>query len=74
MQLVAMYQNNTCTVDSIHNTSPTTFTPIPSGARQRVVTRQAINVLTIQEKVSTNRAFTPTTLMEFAVTHGPTKF
>jgi hypothetical protein len=39
-----------------------------------VVTQQAINVLTIQEKVSTNRAFTPTALMEFAVTHGPTKF
>jgi hypothetical protein len=31
--------------------SPTIFTPIPSGARQRVVTQQAINVLTIQEKV-----------------------
>ncbi len=54
--------------------SPTKFTPIPSGARQRVVTQQAINVLAIQEKVSTNRAFTPTALMEFAVTHGPTKF
>ncbi len=54
--------------------SPTTFTPIPSGVRQRVVTQQAINVLTIQEKVSTDRVFTPTALMEFAVTHGPTKF
>ncbi len=53
--------------------SPTKFTPIPSGARQRVVTQQAINVLTIQEKVSTNRAFTPTALMEFSVMHGPTK-
>jgi hypothetical protein len=38
------------------------------------MTQQAINVLTIQEKVSTDRAFTPTALMEFAVTHGPTKF
>ncbi len=54
--------------------SPTTFTPIPNGMRQRVVTQQAINVLTIQEKVSTDRAFTPTALMEFAVTRGPTKF
>jgi hypothetical protein len=54
--------------------SPTTFTPIPSGARQRVVTQQAVNVLTIQEKVSMDRVFTPTALMEFAVTHGPTKF
>jgi hypothetical protein len=55
-------------------TLPTKFTPIPSGARQRVVTQQTINVLTIQEKVSTNRAFTSTALMEFAVMHGPTKF
>jgi hypothetical protein len=39
-----------------------------------VVTQQAINVLTIQEKVPTNNAFTPKTLMEFVVTHGPTKF
>ncbi len=39
-----------------------------------MVTQQAINVLTIQEKVSTDRVFTPTALMEFAVTHGPTKF
>ncbi len=54
--------------------SPTKFTPIPSGARQRVVTQQAINVLTIQEKVSINRVFTPTALMEFAVMHGPTRF
>jgi hypothetical protein len=53
--------------------SPTKITPIPCGARQRVVTQQAINVLTIQEKVSTNRAFTPTALMEFTVTHRPTK-
>ncbi len=53
---------------------PVTFTPIPSGARQRVVTQQAINVLTIQEKVATNNAFTPKTLMEFVVMHGSTKF
>ncbi len=52
---------------------PITFTTIPSGARQRVVTQQAINVLTIQEKVATNNAFTPKTLMEFVVTHGPMK-
>ncbi len=53
---------------------PVTFTPITSGARQRVVMQQAINVLTIQEKVATNKAFMPKTLMEFAVLHGPTKF
>ncbi len=53
---------------------PITFTPIPSGARQRVVMQQAINVLTIKEKVATNTTFMPKTLMEFVVTHGPTKF
>ncbi len=53
---------------------PVTITPIPSRARQRVVMQQAINVLTIQEKVATNNAFTLKTLMEFIVTHGPTKF
>ncbi len=53
---------------------PVTFTLIPSGARQRVVTQQAINVLTIQEKVATNNAFMPKTLMEFVMMHGPTKF
>jgi hypothetical protein len=39
-----------------------------------VVTQQAINVLTIQENVATNTAFMPKTLLEFVVTHGPTKF
>ncbi len=53
---------------------PVTFTLIPSGARQRVVMQQAINVLTIQEMVATNNAFTPKTLMEFVVMHGSTKF
>jgi hypothetical protein len=53
---------------------PVTFIPIPSGARQRVVMQQAINVLTIQEKVATNNAFKPTTLMEFVMMHGPTNF
>jgi hypothetical protein len=53
---------------------PVTFTPIQSRARQRVVMQQAINVLTIQEKVATNNAFTLKTLMEFIMTHGLTKF
>jgi hypothetical protein len=53
---------------------PVTFNPIPSGARQRMVTQQAINVLTIQEQVATNEAFTPNSLMQFVVMHGPTKF
>ncbi len=43
---------------------PTTFTAIPSGAQQRIVTRQAINVITIQEEVLANNKFTPTCLMK----------
>ncbi len=43
---------------------PTTFTAIPSRARQRIVTRQAINMLTTQEEVSANNKFTPTCLMK----------
>ena len=43
---------------------PTTFTAIPSGAQQRIVTRQAINILTIQEEVLANDKFTPTCLMK----------
>jgi hypothetical protein len=38
---------------------PTTFIPILSGARQRIVTRQAINMLTIQEEAEANDKFTP---------------
>jgi hypothetical protein len=53
---------------------PVTFTPIPSRARQRVVTQQAINVLTIHEKATTNDVFTPKTLMELVVMHRPTNF
>jgi hypothetical protein len=56
------------------NHAPTeTYTPIPTRAQQRMVTQQAINVLTIQEKVSTERIFTPNALMECATTHGPKK-
>ncbi len=46
--------------------SPTTFIPIPRGARQRIVTRQAINVLTIQEEAEANNKFTPRCLMKHA--------
>jgi hypothetical protein len=46
--------------------SPTTFIPIPSGAQQRLVTRQAINVLTIQEEAEANDKFTPRCLMKHA--------
>jgi hypothetical protein len=43
---------------------PTTFTAILSKAQQRMVTRQAINVLTIQEEVSAKDKFTLTCLMK----------
>jgi len=39
-----------------------------------MVTKQAINVLTIQEKVSTDRAFRPNALMEGAVNQWQTNF
>ncbi len=53
---------------------PTTFTPIPSRARQRIVTRQAINVLTIQEEAEANNKFTPVCLMKHAKKSIPTMF
>jgi hypothetical protein len=39
-------------------TTPTPCIPIPRGVRQRIVTRQAINVLTIQEDANANTKFT----------------
>jgi hypothetical protein len=38
-----------------------------------MVTQQVINVLMIQEQVATNEAFTPNSLMQFVVMHGPKK-
>jgi len=51
-----------------------TFHPIPSVARQRIATQQALNAMTIQEQVATNVAFTPQSLKPSGVTHGPMKF
>jgi hypothetical protein len=45
-------------------TTPTPYIPIPGGARQRIVTRQAINVLTIHEEANANTKFTPRCLMK----------
>jgi hypothetical protein len=45
----------------------TTVLTIPSRARQWIVTQQAINVLTIQEKVSMNTMCTPHVLMKYVV-------
>ncbi len=51
-----------------------TYHPIPSIARQRIVTQQALNVMTIQEQVANNVAFTPQSLKPSSWTHGPMKF
>jgi hypothetical protein len=48
-------------------TPPTTVHLILSRARQRIVTQQAINVLTIQEKVLMNTMCTPHVLMIYTV-------
>jgi hypothetical protein len=42
---------------------PQMYTAIPRGARQRLVTQQAINVLTIQEEVSLETMYTPQAMM-----------
>jgi hypothetical protein len=45
-------------------TTPTTYIPIPRGVRQRIVSRQAINVLTIHKEANANTKFTPQCLMK----------
>jgi hypothetical protein len=45
-------------------TPQTPYIPIPRGARQRVVTRQAINVLSIQKEATANTTYTPRCLMK----------
>jgi hypothetical protein len=46
---------------------PTTVHTIPSRAQKQIVTQQAINVLTIQEKVLMNTMCTPHVLVKYAV-------
>ncbi len=41
-------------------------TPIPSGARQRVIMRHAINLLALREQASYDTSFTPKSLMKHA--------
>ena len=60
--------------NNLGHSPPKTYSPLPSAARQKMVTQQAINILTIQEQVSTERIFLPNALMVFASTHDPTKF
>ncbi len=45
-------------------TTPTPYIPIPWGVQQRIVSRQAINVLTIHEDANANTKFTPRCLMK----------
>jgi hypothetical protein len=47
--------------------SPTTVNTIPSRAQQQIMTQQAIDILTIQEKVSMNTMCTTRVLMKYAV-------
>jgi hypothetical protein len=48
-------------------TPPTMRRPLPLQATQRIVTRQAMNVLTIKEKTTFNAMFTSRNLMQHAV-------
>jgi hypothetical protein len=43
-----------------------TYTALPSGARQRIVTQQAINILTIRELAAFSTVFTPCALIKHA--------
>ncbi len=53
---------------------PQTYTAIPRGAWQRLVTQQAINVLTVQEEVSLDTMYTPQGLMNEQAQVLPTMF
>jgi hypothetical protein len=53
---------------------PQMYTAIPSGARQRMVTKQAINVLTIQEEVSMDTMYTPQAIINKQAQVLPTMF
>jgi hypothetical protein len=51
-----------------------TYTPIPTNARQRIVTQQAINILTIQEQVFMSTIHMPRKLMKINSIPMPIKF
>jgi hypothetical protein len=46
------------------STTPTPYISIPHGARQRIVTRQAISVLTVHEEANANTTYTPRCLIK----------
>jgi hypothetical protein len=53
--------------DTGNMTPPTTAQSLPTRARHRIVSRQAINALTIQEQVSMDTAFIPNALRKHHV-------
>jgi hypothetical protein len=54
-------------INGTTDNSLATVHPVPSRAQQCITIQQAINVLTIQEKVSMNTMCTPHVLMKYAV-------
>ncbi len=53
---------------------PQTYTAIPRGSQQRLVTQQVINVLIMQEEVSLDEMYTPQVLMNKKAQVLPTMF
>ena len=51
--------------------APQSYLPAPNNARQRIVTRHAINALTTSEQDNCQKAFTPIALLPSAVTDEP---
>ncbi len=60
--------------NSIPAKPPQMYTVIPRRARQRLVTQQAINVLTIEEEVSLDTMYTPQGMMNEQAQVLPTMF
>jgi hypothetical protein len=54
--------------------APARYVPIPSSAQQRIATRQAINLLTTNNRETCNLAFTPTALLLSVVEQNPLHF
>ena len=51
--------------------APATYTPVPTHARQHLVTQHALNALTVYEQNHINLAFTPTALLLPIVKNAP---
>jgi hypothetical protein len=51
--------------------APATYTPIPTRAKQRLVTQHALNALTCYKQNHINLAFTPTALLPLVVKNAP---